>query len=364
MAAVSLRGLTKDFGALRAVDSVDLDIADGELVSLLGPSGCGKTTTLRCVAGLEQPTAGEIEIGGELVAAPDRGVFVAPDKRATGMVFQTYALWPHMTVRKTVAYPLRMRRTPKAAVGERVAELLAIVGLSDRADRPATELSGGQQQRVALARAMANRPRLLLFDEPLSNLDAKLREAMRTEIRDLQARLGTTTLYVTHDQEEAMVLSDRIAVMHAGRIQQVGAPREIYARPVNRFVADFVGFENIVAGTVEEVAHDRFAVRPADGGPLLWMAGAPPQGTIDVAFRSSAVRVPGEGLQGTVHRAIYRGQCTELTLDVEGMRVVARLEGDARPPEEGERVPVGVAPEGIVVLGAGARTVSPAEVTA
>jgi iron(III) transport system ATP-binding protein len=238
---LEFRGVVKRFGSTCAVDQVSFAVRSGEIFTLLGPSGCGKTTTLRLVAGLEEPDDGEILINGAPAAVPRRGVFVAPDKRSLGMVFQSYAIWPHLTVFENVAFPLRVRRQPTRLVGERVLRALETVGLAGLDDRGATELSGGQQQRVALARALVYEPSILLLDEPLSNLDAKLREQMRLEIRVLQQKLKLTVLYVTHDQAEAMTLSDRIAVMQCGRFEQVGAPSEVYDGPVSDFVADFLG---------------------------------------------------------------------------------------------------------------------------
>ncbi|NEK56961.1 ABC transporter ATP-binding protein, partial [Geodermatophilus sabuli] len=252
MAQIDLKGLTKEFdGGVRAVDDLDLQIADGEFVSLLGPSGCGKTTTLRCIAGLERPTAGEILFDGAPIVSLERGVFLPPEKRHMGMVFQSYALWPHMTAFANVAYPLNRSKTvDKGEIAPRVEQMLATVGLSDVGGRLPSKLSGGQQQRVALARALINRPRVVLFDEPFSNLDSILRSQMRREVRSLHERLGTTSVYVTHDRTEAMALSDRVVVMKLGVIQQIGTPREIYTKPANRFVADFIGFDNILKAEV------------------------------------------------------------------------------------------------------------------
>ena len=238
---LEFREVVKRFGTVAAVDQVSFAIQSGEIFTLLGPSGCGKTTTLRLVAGLEEPDDGEILVNGTAVAAPRRNVFVAPDKRELGMVFQSYAIWPHLTVFENVAFPLRVRRESAGAVRQRVYQVLEIVGLAGVAERGATQLSGGQQQRVALARALVYAPALLLLDEPLSNLDAKLREQMRLEIRALQRKLKLTILYVTHDQSEAMTLSDRIAVIHQGRFEQVGSPAEVYEAPATPFVAEFLG---------------------------------------------------------------------------------------------------------------------------
>ena len=223
---------------------------EGEFVTLLGPSGCGKTTTLRMVAGLEQNTGGRISIGDRVVSDAERGLFVPAEHRALGMVFQSYAIWPHMTVFENVAYPLRVRRVRGAEIRERVLETLRLVEMEDYADRPAPALSGGQQQRVAIARALVFEPALLLLDEPLSNLDARLRTQMGSEFRALQKRLGITSLYVTHDQEEAMVLSDRVVVMEAGRVLQTGTPEEIYQRPHSRAVAAFFGSPNLLPAIV------------------------------------------------------------------------------------------------------------------
>ncbi len=240
-AVLEFREVSKRFGSVPAVDRVNFSIEAGEIFTLLGPSGCGKTTTLRLAAGLEEPDDGEIVINGIHAAAPARGVFIAPDKRQLGMVFQSYAIWPHLTVFENVAFPLRVRGESASDIKQRVVQALNTVGLAGLDNRGATELSGGQQQRVALARAIVYEPSILLLDEPLSNLDAKLREQMRLEIRALQKALKLTVLYVTHDQAEAMTLSDRIAVVHAGRFEQVGSPAEVYETPATAFVAEFLG---------------------------------------------------------------------------------------------------------------------------
>ena len=241
---------------VKAAQDVSFDVPDGELFTLLGPSGCGKTTTLRSIAGLERPQRGEIELDGRVVFSSAKGVFVAPNKRNFGMVFQSYAIWPHMNVFKNVAFPLEVRkpRPPQREIQEKVMRVLSVVQLAELAERDATKLSGGQQQRLALARALVMEPQLLLLDEPLSNLDAKLREKMRFELKRMQRDLGLTTIYVTHDQSEALALSHEIAVMNEGRIVQIGSPRDIYERPRNKFVADFVGNTNFIDGTMLSTA--------------------------------------------------------------------------------------------------------------
>ncbi len=263
MSQVSLRRLAKRFGTVTAVDDVTLDVRDGELVALLGPSGCGKTTTLRMIAGFITASDGQILIGDQDVT------HLPPYRRNTGMVFQGYALFPHMTVFQNVAFGLEMRKVARADIGPRVAEALKLVQLGGLAERMPRQLSGGQQQRVALARALVIRPELFLLDEPLSNLDAKLRLSVRIEIRQLQQSLGLTTLFVTHDQEEALTLADRLVVMSQGKVQQIGSPTELYERPANHFVADFIGRSNFLDGTV--TAPGRFRTR----------------GGLDVAFADS-----------------------------------------------------------------------------
>jgi iron(III) transport system ATP-binding protein len=245
---VALDHLSKHFGDERAVNDVNLAVAQGEFVTLLGPSGCGKTTTLRCIAGLERPDGGEIRIGGDVVVSAERGIYLYPEYRNIGMVFQSYAVWPHMTVFDNVAYGLRVRRAPAAVIKQCTTRALELVGLGHLAERFATKLSGGQRQRVALARAIVYEPRVVLFDEPLSNLDAKLREQMRVELVRLQREVGITSIYVTHDQSEALVMSDRVVVMDKGVIQQIGNPQTIYAHPANTFVASFIGVANLLEG--------------------------------------------------------------------------------------------------------------------
>ncbi|MGH7775441.1 MAG: ABC transporter ATP-binding protein [Candidatus Binatia bacterium] len=253
---IQIRDLEKVFpsnrGPVRAVQGIDLDVADGEFVVLLGPSGCGKTTTLRCVAGLEQPDRGEIEIAGQVVDSPAAGSYVPPERRNIGMVFQSYAVWPHLSVFDNIVLPLTegRHRIPKSQVKGRVLEVLRLVRLEGLEERPVTDLSGGQQQRVALARALVTHPKVLLMDEPLSNLDARLRDQMRLELKKITKSIAVTTLYVTHDQAEALSLGDRICVMNEGKILQVGPPQEVYAHPASLFVAEFVGEMNFIRSKI------------------------------------------------------------------------------------------------------------------
>lgn len=253
---VRLEGVSKRFGETVAVDSLDLELEAGTLSTLLGPSGCGKTTTLRMIAGLEHPSSGRIAIGEQVVF--EQGRAMAPEDRQIGMVFQSYAVWPHMTVFENVAYPLRVRRAPRGDVEKRVGTALRTVQLDHLAGRYPAQLSGGQQQRVALARAIVYEPRLLLLDEPLSNLDAQLRDDMRNQIRQMQLRLGLTAVYVTHDQVEALAISDFVAVMHRGRVVQQGTPKDIFQQPRTRFVAQFLGWTNFLPA--DRTGHDRASV--------------------------------------------------------------------------------------------------------
>jgi len=259
---LSIENLHKVFQAsgnteVRAVDGINLSVQPGRLLTLLGPSGCGKTTTLRCLAGLERPDSGRIVIGESPVFDSAKGIFVPPSDRGIGMVFQSYAIWPHMSVFENVAFPLRVARTRKytsAEIKDKVRQALEMVRLGGFEHRSSTQLSGGQQQRLALARGLVHEPKVLLLDEPLSNLDAKLREQMRFELKHLQRTLRITTVYVTHDQAEALALSDEIAVFNAGRIVQRGSPQDIYSHPASRFVADFIGSANFLAGSVTQEA--------------------------------------------------------------------------------------------------------------
>jgi putative spermidine/putrescine transport system ATP-binding protein len=339
MAEVALNGLSKHYGDFYAVREVSLTIADGEFLVLLGPSGCGKTTTLRMVAGFIEPSAGHVRLAGQDVT------LLPPWRRNAGMVFQSYALFPHMTVAQNVAFGLEMRKLPRADIERRVEEALALVRLSGYGGRLPRQLSGGQQQRVALARALAIRPDVLLLDEPLSNLDAKLRQEVRVEIRELQRQLGLTTVMVTHDQEEALTMADRLVVMNEGSVRQVGTQRDLYERPADRFVAGFVGRSTFLAGTIE--APGRFRSK---GGLVLACAGGGP-GPALLALRPERVEIapaPLAGLDnslpGTVEFVSYLGALIDIhvRLSPEDRLVVqiANREGGFTP-EVGQPVHVG-----------------------
>ena len=326
--------------AVRAAHDVSFDIAEGEFFTLLGPSGCGKTTTLRSIAGLERPKSGQIRVGGTVVFDGAKKVFVAPNQRGFGMVFQSYAIWPHMNVYENAAFPLRVNRRlrlPKLQEEQKVMRVLKAVQLDHLRQRQATQLSGGQQQRLALARALVMEPKLLLLDEPLSNLDAKLREAMRFELKRLQRELGITTVYVTHDQGEALAMSHQIAVMSQGQIQQLGSPRDIYERPRNRFVADFVGATNFLDGRVLAPAGDGLYTLQTEIGPLR--AGAvEPLRAGDTAIlsirpeelRLSEQRPEGEALQATLEQKIFLGEAVDVRIRIGGRTLLSRAHPSLR----------------------------------
>jgi iron(III) transport system ATP-binding protein len=339
MAAVALSGLAKSFGSQVALHGIDLAIGHGQLVCLLGPSGCGKTTTLRLIAGFIEPSAGTIRVGDRLVSSPERSV--PPEQRNMSMIFQSYALWPHMTVRENVGYGLRLRRLPRDEIARKVDAILAVARLSALAERYPTELSGGQQQRVALARALVVEPETLLLDEPLSNLDANLREEMRFELRRLHDAYRYTTVYVTHDQAEAMTTSDVVVVMNAGRIEQVGSPEEIYAAPRTEFVARFIGGTNILRG--RNVAGDVVAV-----GELALQCGAgrlDPSGETAVSVRFHDIRLsiaPPDGsvgnmAPGRVVRHAFLGATRDYLVELSGgatLRVTAPAAQSLAPGSE------------------------------
>ncbi len=346
--SVSLRDVTRTFGAVRALDSMSLDIAPGELVALLGPSGCGKTTALRIVAGFERADAGEVIVGGQDVGA------VPAARRDMGMVFQSYSLFPNMSAVDNVAFGLRMRKVGPASRRKRAAELLEMVGLADRARQYPHQLSGGQQQRVALARALAIEPRVLLLDEPLSALDAQVRVQLREQIRALQQRLGTTTLFVTHDQEEALSMADRVGVMRSGKLEQVAEPAVLYSRPATAFVAEFVGTMNRIPG---ELAGDGTVTALGATVPVADAHDAVP-GTVDVMVRPEglAVAAAGDG-NGIITGRTFLGAVTRVSVLLSGdteVRVdLASAAAAAMPPGSAVRVTL---PAAAPVLVAARRT--------
>ena len=327
MASVELRNLTKRYGPLAVVDDISLTIDHGRLVCLLGPSGCGKTTTLRLIAGFVEPSAGEIRVGDKLVSSPSRTV--PPERRNMSMIFQSYALWPHMTVAENVAYGLKLRKTENDTLNRKLKDILSTTHLEQLADRYPGELSGGQQQRVALARALIVEPETLLLDEPLSNLDANLREEMRFEVRRLHDEYRYTTVYVTHDQSEAMTTADVIAVMNAGKIEQAGSPEEIYERPRSEFVARFIGSSNVVRGKVLDDSNIAFAgtTLRATGGKFAR------GGDGAVAVRQHVIKLwlnkPEQSenmVPGTVVRQVFLGSSRDYMVEAADgtqMRVVA-----------------------------------------
>ena len=355
MPRLTLAGLTKAYGPITVVDKVDLTLEEGEFVSLLGPSGCGKTTTLRMIAGFVDPTGGTISVDGQALSAP--GAVVPPERRGMSMIFQSYAIWPNMTVEQNVAFGLELRKLPREEVKRRVGEILDVVQLNKLAHRYPAELSGGQQQRVALARAIVVKPSVLLLDEPLSNLDANLREEMRFEIRRLHDEFRITTVYVTHDQGEAMATSDRIAVMNAGRIEQVDAPHLLYTRPRTRFVAGFVGRTNLLEARVEggDIILGGVSLGPAA------RAGAAEgtAGDVLVSLRPQAMTVltapPAQDdalvLPATVRERTYLGEAWDYVVEMDGSGLRMRA---AAPPLEaydvGTRVWLRIDPRQVAVV--------------
>ena len=348
---------TSDGTAHRVVDGVSFSVEPGAFYSLLGPSGCGKTTTLRCVAGLEHVDGGQISIAGKVVAGGAREV--PPERRDYAMVFQNYAIWPHLSVFENVAFPLRVQRTRvrKAELSSRVEEALALVRLEHLAQRPATQLSGGQQQRLALARALVRRPTLLLLDEPLSNLDLKLREQMRTELRELQRRLGVTTLYVTHDQGEALSMSNRIAVLQHGKIVQEGTAREIYQRPKSRFVADFVGRTNFIEA--EAVGRGEGSLMQLRAlGQLLTVRCPGDVGVGDrvtLSIRPELIRIHRSApdaanvVAGTIDRVEFLGEHIETMVSIDGANVTVRQDS-LETPCRGDQLWLELRPDACTVI--------------
>jgi len=341
--------------SFHAVAGVSLEAPDSNIVTLLGPSGCGKSTTLRCIAGLERPDDGEIYFGNRLLFSRAQHVSIEPEHRNVGMVFQSYAIWPHLTVFENVAYPLEVRHVPRRRIEERVREVLDLVGLSELAERPAPFLSGGQQQRVAVARALVYEPEVLLLDEPLSNLDAKVREQVREEFRSLQRRLGITAIYVTHDQLEALVLSDVIAVMHEGRLVEIGRPQDLYAHPRNRFTATFLGEISYVTGTV--TAKDGGAVTIETPLGRLRCSGREPitEGTSVVAgvrpehviLKRSPAQMQANVFPGTVVSALFEGTRVKYQIAIADLYLLAY---GAEPLSVGDRIHAAIDPERVILL--------------
>jgi iron(III) transport system ATP-binding protein len=368
VSVLSVKSLYTEYAAadgqvVKAAQDVSFDVPDGALFTLLGPSGCGKTTTLRSIAGLERPQSGAIEVGKQVVFSSEKGIFVAPNKRNFGMVFQSYAIWPHMNVFKNVSFPLEVRkvRPSRKQIEEKVMRVLSAVQLVDLVDRDATKLSGGQQQRLALARALVMEPQLLLLDEPLSNLDAKLREKMRFELKRMQRDFGLTTIYVTHDQSEALALSHEIAVMNEGRIVQIGSPRDIYERPRNKFVADFVGSTNFIDGKMisATTGNGRCRVATALGEMNVQCvenlaSGAPVVVSVrpeDVELSEGApVREDDDNVcRGTVEAKVFLGEYLDFQVKVGESVLLARVHPSLRTPT-GEPIHVRMRAEKCVAI--------------
>ncbi len=357
--AIEVENLSIKYGSVTAVGSVSFSASQGEQLTLLGPSGCGKTSTLRAVAGLERPTSGAIRIGGRTMFDGARNIHVPAESRGLSMVFQSYAIWPHMTVFDNVAYGLRVRNESGASLKEKVHHALDLVKMGPYADRNASQLSGGQQQRVALARACAFSPTVLLFDEPLSNLDAKLRSEMRIELRELQSRLKVTSLYVTHDLEEALAMSDRIVVMRGGDIEQSGTPGEIYNYPRTAFVADFVGSSNLVTGRLlTDASRDGHLAVEIDGGAILHgiTRGRTPAPRSTLSLRTVHLRLSQEPPQQsvnvwpvTIKRSIFLGDITQVHVDWAGRELVVRQTA-AASLSLGQTVCLSIAPEQCILL--------------
>ena len=362
---IRIKNLNKDYlsegKTITALSNVNLAIPSNKIFTLLGPSGCGKTTLLRCIVGLETPDSGEIGIGDEIVWSKDRGIFVPPEKRGLSMVFQTYAIWPHMNVFDNVAYPLQVRNEPKEEIKRKVERTLRFVQLEGFESRPATKLSGGQQQRVALARALVPEPKVILFDEPLSNLDAKLREETRKELRSFLTKLKITAVYVTHDRIEALSLSDVIAVMKAGRIMEIGTPKEIYFNSGQQFVVDFIGRTNLIEGRVVRIENKDILVSTAMGtiackakiSPSI----APPlESIVTVSIRPEFVNVTAgdcgkeqNTFRGKVESLVFIGEAYEGEVRVGDTRLITKIAPTASV-KEGDEISLYVDPDGCSIL--------------
>lgn len=359
MAFIEIKNLFKRFKNVVAVNHIELEVNQGEMLTLLGPSGCGKTTTLRCIAGLEHPEEGDIVIDGRPMLSEG---FIQPSKRGIGMVFQNYAVWPHMRVFNNIVYGLKLQRISRQSIKEKAHQVLELVGLDGLEGRYPSQLSGGQQQRVALARALVRNPKVLLLDEPLSNLDAKLREKMRFEIKSLVRRMGITSVYVTHDQAEAMVISDRIAVMESGDVVQIGTAQEIYERPANRFVADFIGTMNFMSGEVVQVLQDTddVHVRTEFSDKMLCktpnMAETTPGKKVYASIRPEDVEVFTEPPQnrenlfkGTIAHKAYLGNFLYFFVSVDGTMIRVQIPHQM-PQEEGQELYLFLNPQKCMIL--------------
>jgi iron(III) transport system ATP-binding protein len=359
MAFIEIRNLFKRFKDVVAINHIELEVYQGEMLTLLGPSGCGKTTTLRCIAGLEKPEAGDIMIDGKPMLSEG---FVPPSKRGIGMVFQNYAVWPHMKVFNNIVYGLKLERISRQKIKERAQQVVSLVGLQGLEDRYPAQLSGGQQQRVALARALVSNPKVLLLDEPLSNLDAKLREELRFEIKSLVRRMGITSVYVTHDQAEAMVISDRIAVMDSGNVVQIGTAQEIYDKPANRFVADFIGTMNFISGEVVQVLQDTDSayVRTEFSEKMRCMtpdiAATTPGKKVYASIRPEDVEVfaepppDGENLfKGTIVHKAYLGNFLYFFINIDDTMIRVQVPHHL-PQEEGQELYLSLNPQKCMIL--------------
>jgi iron(III) transport system ATP-binding protein len=359
MAFIEIQNLYKRFKKVVAINHIQLEINQGEMLTLLGPSGCGKTTTLRCIAGLEKPDEGDIVIDGRPMLSQG---FVQPSKRGIGMVFQNYAVWPHMKVYNNIVYGLKLQRLPRQSIKEKAQKVLELVGLDGLEGRYPGQLSGGQQQRVALARALVGNPKVLLLDEPLSNLDAKLREELRFEIKSLVRRMGITSVYVTHDQAEAMVISDRVVVMESGNIIQIGLPEEIYQKPANRFVADFIGTMNFMSGEIVEVLphgneaivrtefSDRIRCTKPDGkavktGEKIFASIRPE----DVHIVEAPPQAADNVIKGTIAHRAYLGNFLYFFVSVKNTTIRVQVAHNV-PQEEGQAIYLSLNPQKCMIL--------------
>ncbi|NWG01785.1 MAG: ABC transporter ATP-binding protein [Syntrophaceae bacterium] len=358
---IQIKDLNKNYFSegktITALSNVNLTIPPNKIFTLLGPSGCGKTTLLRCIVGLEMPDSGEIRIGEEIVWSKDREIFIPPERRGLSMVFQTYAIWPHMDVFDNVAFPLQVRNEPKEEIRKKVEKTLRFVQLEGFENRPATKLSGGQQQRVALARALAPEPKVILFDEPLSNLDAKLREETRKELRSFLSKLKITAVYVTHDRIEALSLSDTIAVMKDGRIMEIGTPKEIYFDSEQQFVVDFVGRTNLIEGTIVSIENDGPRIKTPIGEMACQKQMAPPIGSpVMVSVRPEFITVKIEKeekgrntFRGKVESLVFIGEAYEGEMRVGETRLITKI-APTFNLKEGDEVALQIDPKGCTLI--------------